>query len=717
MRNRPMVVIDVQRVGVGDRTATGETSAINRRELLHSLGVGVLFTVASRRASASTESKVSSEHEKPRPALSTRLHIAEDGTITLLTGKVECGQGIRTTLTQVAAEELRVPPSRIRLLMGDTGLVPDDGGTWGSLTTPQTVPVVRRACATMRELLIRFAADQSKVDFTSLKVADGYVSTPGGKAFSYLDLAGAGQLSAATDPAAPVTDPADWTVCGAPLPPVHAVALVTGTYRYSSDLKKPGMLHGKIVRPPNQNRRLVSFDASGLEHKSDMKVIHDGNLLGVVAVDPHVAASAVNSIRAVWTDAPLGDPRTLFESLKETAQPPELREFGRYPSLLQKGSLDEGMGSAHHKIKANYQLDYIAHVPLETRAAIAEWSNGELTVHCGTQAPFSVRQEIAEAFQIPEGRIRVIVSDTGSGYGAKHNAECELEAARIAKHSDRPVRLSWTREEEFTQSYCRPAGVMEVSSGVRKNGKIVAWEFHNYNAGAASLTPPYVIPNYYIAYHAARSPLRQGSYRSLAAVANNFARETHIEEMAASIEMDPLEFRLRNIENVRLRTVIERAADRFGWGRSRSGNGTGCGMSCNLEKDGHLALFVELDAEESKVHLKRMVAAFDAGAIINPDILRNQVEGALIQGIGGALFEQLRFDHVRITNPSLSGYRVPRFSDVPEIEVLLIDRRDVASAGAGESPITVAAPAIGAALFAACGKRIRSLPMLPALSV
>jgi CO/xanthine dehydrogenase Mo-binding subunit len=251
---------------------------------------------------------------------------------------------------------------------------------------------------------------------------------------------------------------------------------------------------------------------------------------------------------------------------------------------------------------------------------------------------------------------------------------------------------------------------------VQADGKIVAWEFHNYNGGAASLPPPYRIPNRHIAYHESESPLRQGSYRSLAAVGNTFARETHIEEMAAASRIDPLEFRLRNIDNPRLQTVLHRAAERFGWGKSKSGNGVGYGLACNVEKDGHLALFTELETDGKQVRLKRMVVAFDAGAVINPDILSNQVEGAIVQGIGGALFEELKFDKKRITNPKLSAYRVPRFPDVPDIEVILVDRRDLPSAGAGESPITVAAPSIGAALYAACGKRIRALPMLPALA-
>jgi isoquinoline 1-oxidoreductase len=715
LQDRYEIVTDVARLTATD--AAGGATNVTRRELWNSLGAGVIATITSRLASASSKPETPKGHPETHAPLSTRLHVAQDGTITLLTGKVECGQGIRTTLTQVAAEELRVPPSRIRLIMGDTALVPDDGGTWGSLTTPQTVPVIRQACATVRQLLTAFTAERSKLPLDALNIVNGRIFAGPGKTFSYSDLANAGELSAPTDLHAPITAPADWKVCGTPLPPVNAALLVTGKYRYSSDLKTTGMLHGKIVRPPNRNCKLISFDDSALPRNREVKVVREGDLLGVIAPDPETASLALRSLHATWTDAPLGDPDTLFESLKRTAKPPELKEFGRYPSLLEKGSVAEGMASADHRVSAAYRLTYIAHVPLEARAAIAEWKGGQLTVHCGTQAPFSVRDEIAQAFQIPPEHVRVIVTDTGSGYGAKHNGECELEAARLAKHSDGPVRLGWSREEEFTQSYCRPAGLMEVQSGVRNDGKIVAWEFHNYNAGAASLTPPYVIPNHYIAYHAAESALRQGSYRSLAGVANTFARETHIEEMAAAAGMDSLEFRLRNIENARLRAVIQRTAERFGWGKSKSGNGVGYGMACNLEKEGHLALFVELQTDGTAVRLKRMVAGFDAGAIINPDILRNQVEGAVIQGIGGALFEQLHFDRNKITNPSLAAYRVPRFSDVPEIDVILIDRRDVPSAGAGESPITVVAPAIGAALFAASRKRIRSLPMLPALAV
>ena len=498
--------------------------------------------------------------------------------------------------------------------------------------------------------------------------------------------------------------------------PVQGMDFISGSHQYSSDLTVPGMRYGRIVRPPNYKCKLLSFDASAAEALPGVKVVHEENFLGVTAPSTELAEAAIRSIRVYWSEEPLGDPGALYRDLKEKAKPPQLKEFDRYPALLQKGSIEEGMARSAHQFQAAYQIAYIAHVPLEARTAVAQWQGDHLTVRCGTQAPFVVRDEIAHTFRIRPEQVRIIVSDTGSGYGAKHNSECELEAARLARGAPDPVRLAWSREEEFTQSYCRPAAVMEVRSGVAADGKIVAWDFHNYNGGAASLTPPYPIPHHYIAYHASESPLRAGSYRSLAAVGNTFAREMHVDEIAAKLSLDPLELRLRNIDNARLEAVLQRAAERFGWGRSKSGGGIGYGLACNIEKGGHLALFTELEKHGQNVHLRRMVAAFDAGAVINPDILRNQVEGAIVQGIGGTLFEELRFNTKRIINGKLSAYRVPRFPDIPEIEVILMDRRDIPSAGAGESPITTVAPSIGAALSAASGQRIRQLPLLQALT-
>jgi isoquinoline 1-oxidoreductase len=350
---------------------------------------------------------------------------------------------------------------------------------------------------------------------------------------------------------------------------------------------------------------------------------------------------------------------------------------------------------------------------MEPRAAVAEWQDGKLTVWTGTQRPFGVRGELMQAFHLPEDKVRVIVPDTGAGYGGKHTGECASEAARLAKAAGKPVKLVWTREEEFAWAYFRPAGVIEVKSGASGDGKLLAWEFHNYNSGASAIRTLYDVPHQQIEFHAARSPLRQGSYRGLAATANHFAREVHMDELAAALSLEPLEFRRRNIKDVRFRGVLDAAAERFGWGKAKPAAGHGHGIAVGFEKGAYVATAAEVSVERASGRLRvlRLVASFECGAILNHDHLRGQVEGSLIQGIGGALFEAVEFEDGQILNDRFSRYRVPRFSDVPAIEVVLLDRKDLPSAGAGETPIVCVAPAIANAIFDASGVRLRSLPL------
>ena len=304
-----------------------------------------------------------------------------------------------------------------------------------------------------------------------------------------------------------------------------------------------------------------------------------------------------------------------------------------------------------------------------------------------------------------------MVPDFGSAYGGKHSGECAIEAARLARAAAKPVKLVWTREEEFTWGYFRPAGVIEVSSGARRDGSLTAWDFHNYNSGASGIQGLYEIPHQRNIFHPANSPLRQGSYRGLAATANHFARESHIDELARELAIDPLAFRLKNLTEARLRAVLQAAAERFGWGSK--GTSKGKGLACGFEKGGYIATCAQVAVENGKIRILRVVEAFECGAIVNPDHLRNQIQGAISMAIGGALFEQMRFDNGKILNARFSLYRVPRFSDMPEIDVVLVDRPDLPSAGAGETPIMCIAPAVGNAIFDAAGIRLRSMPMVP----
>ena len=335
-------------------------------------------------------------------------------------------------------------------------------------------------------------------------------------------------------------------------------------------------------------------------------------------------------------------------------------------------------------------------MPLEPRAAVAEWTDGKLTVWCGTQRPFGVRSELAEAFRVPEDRVRVIVPDTGSAYGGKHSGEHAVEAARLAKAAGTPVKLVWTRAEEFSFGYARPAGVIDVKAGVDGDGRLTFWEFDNWNSGASAIRTPYDVPNQRIQFHAAQSPLKQGSYRGLAATANHYAREMHMDEIARALGTDAVEFRLRHLKDERMRAVLSEAAKRIGWPR-RSSADRPIGIACGTEKGSYVATAAELSKAPGGFNVERLIVVFECGAIVNPDGLKNQVEGAVVQGLGGALFEALEFGNATLTNGTMEQYRVPRFKDVPPIEVVLLDRKDLPSAGAGETPIVCVAPAIGSA--------------------
>lgn len=647
------------------------------------------------------------------------LHISEDGTVTGYTGKVDVGQGSRTSLAQVIAEELRLPLESVRLVMGDTGVTPFDMGTFGSQTTPVMAPRLRKAAARARRALLELAAQRWSADPVELEVRDGRIIRPeSGEALDFASLAAGRKLLVLVSDDEPVelTPPERWKVAGSAVQKAEAVAMVTGSYRYTTDLRRPGMLWGKVLRPPAFHATVVSVDTRAAEAIPGVTVVRDGDFVGVAAADEHTAERAIAAIKAEWAVPPQPSERELFDYLRTHLATPV--EGERRRAAVQSyaiGSLEDGLAAADLRLAATYTVAYVAHAPLETRAALAEWEGGRLTVWTGTQRPFGVQAELAAAFQLPLERVRVIVPDTGSGYGGKHTGDAAIEAARLARVAGRPVKVVWTREEEFTWAYFRPAGVIDVRSGARRDGTVTAWEFHTYNAGPAAIRPAYAFPNQRIEFHPSQPLLRQGSYRALAATANHFARESHMDELAHALGLDPLELRLRNLQDERLRAVLLAATERFSWDRRERGQGRGYGLACGFEKGSYVTTCAEVavDLQSGAVRVLRVVEAFECGAILNPDNLRNQVEGAIVMGLGGALFEAIHFENGRILNPRFSQYRVPRFSDVPTIESVLLDRRDLPSAGAGETPIVGIAPAIANAIFDATGVRLRALPLVP----
>lgn len=700
--------------------SNGFDFAIDRRQFLKSVGGGLVVCLLLRGADAAGQVP---GQGRPRgggrdgaPEIGAWLHVDEAGLVTVYTGKVEVGQNIRTSLTQVVSEELQVPVGSISLVMGDTERTPFDAGTFGSQTTPVMARQLRRVASAAREQLASMAAELWKCDRAELAADNGRIVRAGGHdAIGYGALTNGQKITKAIGDNAATTPADQWLVAGHSIAKVNGELIVTGRHKYASDIDRPNMLHAKVLRAPSFGATLESIDLEGAKSVDGATVVRDGSFVAVAAATEFAAYRAIQAIKPAWSAVAksTGSSAELFDQLKNPGGGGGDQQGGRGGGN-RVGSISDGLAAADVRLDQTYTIAYIAHCPLEPRAAVAEWTDDKLTVWTGTQRPFGVRGELASALRIPQENIRVIVPDTGSGYGGKHNGEAAIEAARIARAVGKPVKLVWTREEEFTWAYFRPAGVIDVRSGVRSDGTLTAWEFHNYNSGGSAIRTLYEVPNQLIEFHSTRAPLRQGSYRALAATANHFARESHMDELAHAIHMDPLAFRLKNLQDARLRAVLEAAASAFDWGRKPPPD-HGFGIAGGSEKGSYVATCAEVrvDGSTGRVKVIRAISAFECGAVLNPDHLKNQVEGAMVMGIGGALFEAVEFADGKILNPQFSHYRVPRFNDAPAIEVVLLDRKDASSNGAGETPIVGIAPAIGNAIFAATGIRLRSMPMAP----
>lgn len=686
--------------------------ALTRRKFLQLTGGGLVVAFVLRDIfSPDGKTLLAEEPGVPSSEVAAWIHIGKDGKVTVYTGKVEVGQNIRTSLSQMVAEELMVPLTAVVMIMGDTDLVPYDRGTYGSLSTPQMGTQLRKAAATAREALLQMAAKNWNTATSNLKAENGMiVNSTANKKISYGELTKDQQLLMPIADNVQLIPAKDWKVAGKTVPRVNDRTFITGKHVYVSDMKLPGMLYGKVLRAPSYGAKLLEADVTKASKMPGVIVVKDGNFVGVAAPDARTAGKALQSINAKWEERK-GQPsnENIFTWLVQDAT---RADGGKNPGDI-KGDIERALKEADFKHSNTYNIHYIAHVPLEPRTAVAEWVDEKLTVWTGTQRPFGVQQELAEVFKINKEKVRVIMPDTGSGYGGKHSGEAAIEAARLAQEAKKPVKIVWSREEEFVWAYFRPGGVIEVSAGVRKDGTITGWKFINYNSGGAGLDTQYKISNQQIAHLPSTTPLKQGSYRGLAATANVFARECHMTDLARLIKMNPLEFRIKNLEDERFIAVLQAAAKTFGWNNSKA-SGHGYGIAGGFEKGGYVGCCAEVMINaDREVKVLRVTQAFDCGAIIHPKHLENQVMGSIVQGLGGALFEAIEFSNGKILNAGLSSYRVPRFSDIPKIEIVLLDRKDMPSAGAGEANIVGIAPAIRNAIVDATGIGLNMLPMLP----
>lgn len=656
---------------------------------------------------------------RPPEETATWLVIRPDGSVTAYAGKVEYGQGIRTGLAMEVADELRAPLSSVEVVLGDTDRVPWDWGTAGSQSTATVGLQLRKAAATARQALLELAANRLDLPVSELICREGRVvsRSDDDRGTGYGELVAGQSLTRDLIDDIELTQADEFEVMARPAQRIDAVARVTGQALYSQDVAVAGMLFAKVLRPPSFGAKLVDLDASVAEHMPGVaQVARDGNLIAVLAETDEEAEFAGKILRAQWEEkADQPSHWDVPDLLLRTAREAEATQ--------EAGSLEEGFRTADGILEATYYIPYVSNVPMEPRAAVAQWNEDRLTVWAGTQRPFGIRAELAQHFEISEDKVRVISPEIGGGFGGKSIYTVAAEAARLAKVAGRPVKVAYSRAEEMTWSTFRPAALIEVRSGFKSDGAIVAWEFKAYHAGPGDAAQigrlrgrrgsetPYDVQNVKVTVASSDSALPAGSYRSLGGAVNHFAREAHIDEIAEAVGMDPVELRLRNLTHPRFRRVLETAAERFGWSDAKPPSKRGVGVAIGLDVGSYAATCVQLEVLASEVKVHRVTAALDCGLTVNPEGAASQVEGSIVMGMGTALYEAIDFEGGRVLNAGFTRYRVPRINDAPAIDVALVGDPETRSTGAGEPAIVPIAAAIANAVFDLTGQRHRELPI------
>jgi len=694
-----------------ERSSNDGLYPLSRREFLQSIGSGIiiLFTVGNAPVAEGQR-----RDRRERPDFNAYLRIGEDGTITCFTGKVELGQGVATSLSQTLADELDVPLESVDMVMGDTALCPYDAGTWGSMTTPYFGPVLRAAAAEARAVLIELAAEHLDVPKDRLGAKDGVIFDKTGKErkVAYAELAKGKRIERRLEQEAQVKPVSEFNIIGKPHNRVDALDKVTGKAQYAGDIRVAGMMYAKVLRPPAHGARLKSLDTSAIDNVEGVQVVRDGDLIAVLHKNPDEAEKALAKINADY-DVPEAhfDDESVFDYFVDNAGDGKVIEDG--------GDIKSGETLAQHVVEQTYLNSYVSHATIETHTALARFDGNEVTVWASTQTPFGLQREIAGALRIPAENIHVIAPFVGGGFGGKISNGQAIQAVRLAKIAKKPVQLAWSRADEFFYDTFRPAAVVQIKSGLTDSGKIVLWDYGIYGMGGRGAHMFYDVPNHRTTvYGQLRSGNRMhafatGPWRAPDNNTNSFARESHIDVMATKMEMDPLEFRLKNLTDQRMRRVLKAAAEKFGWTSAKSPSGRGFGIACGSDVDVPVALMaeVEVDGRTGGVHVKRVVCAQDMGLVINPEGAKLQVEGCITMGLGYTLTEEVHFKGGRILDVSFGTYKLPRFSWVPEIETVLIKADDSPAKGGGEPPIICVGGVIANAVHDATGARLLQLPM------
>lgn len=642
--------------------------------------------------------------------VSERIRIEPDGTVIALSGKIEFGQGIRTGFAQLVAEELDVAPERVRVVLGDTDRVPFDFGTFGSHSTEQEAPVLRRAAAFARQMLIGRASARLGVPPDRLRTEDGVVRDGDGQRVTYADLVSEAPLEGEVPDDVPLRPRERWRYLGKPRPRVEARDIVTGRARYGADVRLEGMLRGAIVRPPARGARVLRVDDSRARAMPGVvAVVRDGDLVGVVAEREEQARMAADAVSVDWETPTAGEQKTIDIPMAEDA------------------SIDEALSSAATRLDATYVLPAIANAPIGPSAAVADVRADGATIYGATHRPFGLREAAAKKLGLSLERVRFIPQMSSGTYGRTSSLDAPMEAVALSAATKRPVLVQWTRGEEFTLSPSRPEAVLEVAAGLDAGGRIVAWRYdahtnvhtsgglnvqHAPQTSGRNAIPFYRIPHTSVTLHMEPTPLRTANFRSLAASENVFAIESFVDELAALTKQGPLAFRLRHTDDPRLRRVLERVAEQSDLARP-AGERRGKGLACTVYHGTYIAQVAEVEVSGSgSVRVLHVWCAVDPGLVVNPEGVRNQVEGGIQQSASWTILEELRHRGGRVATTAWDQYPIATFLDAPaSIDVLVIEEPDAPPTGVGEPGAVPTAAAIANAVFAACGARIRELPL------
>jgi isoquinoline 1-oxidoreductase len=695
---------------------TEAKSGIKRRNFVKLLGGGIFIFFQPWDPFDILGKPTSQERRSLTKDYNAFLHISPNGTINCYTGKIEMGQGVITSLVQIMADELNVQFEKVNIVMGDTELCPYDAGTWGSQTIQTFGPAMRIALAEARGVLTEMASSQLGVPVSQLEVKNGMVSdikNPS-KKISYAQLAKGKKLEKYLDVKPPVEDHTKFTYITKPFKRTDSVLKVTGQAKYTGDLKLPGMVFARILRPPSHFAKLKSVDVSGAEQVTGTQVVRDGDFIAVLHENKEKADEAVVKIKAEYTiDEPNVNDRNLYDRMVGADSTVRV--------LRSNGDLKEGEKLSGKLFESEFRDPYDAHAPIETHTALGLMEGDKLTVWAATQTPFGLQDDIASEFGMPLEKIRVIAPFVGGGFGGKIAFQQGIEAARLAKLSGKPVMLVWTREEEFFYDTFHPAGVYRVRSGMDKEGKIKMWDYNVFYGGTRGSDTIYDVPHSRTSSYDQKKgapeihPFGTGAWRAPNNNSNTFARESHIDIMAAAAGIDPLEFRLKNLKDEKMIACLKACADKFGYVPAKLPSGRGIGMACGTDAGTWVALMAEVkvDKETGHVEVVRVTCAQDMGLCVNPQGTLLQIEGCVIMGMGYSLSEEILFDGGVIHNTGFDNFAIPRFSWVPKIDAVILDRKDKPPKGGGEPAIIAIGAIIANAIYDATGARLYRMPMTP----